>query len=145
VLVSVRRNADAERFTSSSTFDSDEPIESVRFTIPTPVASYRHRSISVFDPASGAAVDGISIVADWTGRVLALTDTSGMASLEALPSGKINLSTRRQGYDPRVFSVTVDPTDTSRLTLSIARAKKPYKAFHCTRGRMRETLLSIPT
>jgi carboxypeptidase family protein len=125
VTVRVRADSPSNELSVTKTLASETLIEKFTLTIPLVIADYRQPIFGAFDADTGAPVDSASIVDDWTGRVVGITNADGAARLSQLPTGRINLSVHRAGYEPHTFSLNVSPADTVPITMILTRAKRP--------------------
>jgi hypothetical protein len=125
VVARVRADSPAHEPSVMKMLPNETLIEELTLTIPVVIADYRQPVFGAFDAATGAPVDSASVVDDWTGRIVGITNANGAARLSRLPVGRINLSVRRAGYAPHTFSLNVSPADTVPITVILDRSKRP--------------------
>ena len=87
----------------------------------TPLPSYRHRLLGVFDQESGDPIAGAHVTEVKTGDYVTTTAT-GTVSLIFLPEGSSLLKITMPGYTPLDLTVDIGPSFTNALTLLMKKA-----------------------
>lgn len=84
------------------------------------VPSYRARLLGVFDETTGEPVEGVRVLDLVSGSSVQTTST-GTVSLRFLPEGGSLVRLTKVGYQPRTMTVAISPSDTTPITLVMAR------------------------
>jgi hypothetical protein len=83
---------------------------------------YRYRLMGVYDEASGVPIANVKVVetrrGDWV-----LTSGTGTCSLFFVPDGGSQLRVEGAGYDSKTLAVSISPTDTLPVVVTLRKAK----------------------
>jgi hypothetical protein len=79
--------------------------------------------LGVYDAATGDPLEGVAVV-DSATHMRALTTQTGTVTLVFLPEGASTVRLQKLGYVDQLQHVTISPSDTIPITLTLER-KKP--------------------
>jgi hypothetical protein len=88
----------------------------------TTMPSYRFRLLGVYDPSTGAPIEG-AIITDLTSGTSAKSSSTGTVSLAFLPEGTTPMRISKPGFEDLSIAVEISANATSPLTLILT--KKP--------------------